>query len=304
VYLEMLKACDIACSPGLPDDFNRYRLPSRLVKSMAMAKPILTCRCGFGESLEHGRNAFLMDGRDPAEWAAVIALTRDATIRAEVGNRGQHFAREHFDAPRVAAALKRQFELQLAAPARSLAAGIATLETRTAGPRAAPAIRLGNRGPTPLRAAIRALAARTNHLDAVLHLGIRNPLDLDDYCRLGARRIHLVANSPELAAHVREFMGMEGSITVDEVAHFSEIQRSVEPSDYGLLVIEGNPPEMDTRFISRFRWVIVHAGNPGEFVAALAGAGFREIALPVDHGYLTPTSLFELETAVGTHASS
>jgi glycosyltransferase involved in cell wall biosynthesis len=304
VYLEMLKACDIACSPGLPDDFNRYRLPSRLVKSMAMAKPILTCRCGFGESLEHGHNAFLMDGEDPAEWAAVITLTRDAAIRADVGNRGQHFAREHFDAPRVAAALKRQFEHQLAAPPRNLAAGIATLETRTAGPRAAPAIRLGNRGPTPLRAAIRALAARTNHLDAVLHLGIRNPLDLDDYCRLGARRIHLVANSPELAAHVREFMGMEGSITVDEVAHFSEIQRSVEPSDYGLLVIEGNPPEMNTRFISRFRWVIVHAGNPGEFVAALAGAGFREIALPVDHGYLTPTLLFELEATAGTHASS
>ena len=299
IYMEMLKACDIACSPGLPDDFNRYRLPSRLVKAMAMAKPILTCRCGFGESLEHGHNAFLMHGEDPLAWVASIALTRDAAIRARVGKNGQHFARRNFDAPRVAAALKRQFEIQLATQPRTLASGISTTETRTVGPRSAPTIRFENRGPSPLRVAIRALATRTRRIDTVVHLGIRNRLELDDYCRLGARRIHLVADSPEMAVYFREFTGMEGTITVEEAADCNEVHGSAAPSDYGLLVIEA-AAEMHPRFVSRFRWVIVHARNPGEFVAPLAGAGFREINLPVDHGCLTPTFLFERETAPGT----
>ncbi len=300
-YLEMLKACDVVCSPGLPDDFNRYRLPSRLVKAMAMAKPILTCRCGFGESLEHGHNAFLMDGADPAAWVAPIALAHDAATRCQVGKRGRDFARENFDAPRVAAALKRQFEIQLAAPPRTLASSISTMETRTVGPRSAPTIRFENRGPSPLRAAIRTLATRTRRLDTVVHLGIQNRLELDDYCRLGAQRIHLIADSPEKAAYFREITGMTGTITVEEAADFNEV---TEPSDYGLLVIEATAPEMPARFMSRYRWVIVHVGNPGEFLAPLAGAGFREITLPMDHGCLIPTFLFERETAVSTLAPS
>ena len=304
IYLEMLKACDVVCSPGLPDDFNRYRLPSRLVKAMAMGKPILTCRCGFGESLQHGHNAFLMDGADPAAWVAPIALTRDPTLRCEIGTRGQHFARENFDAHRVAAALKRQFEIQLTLPPKTLASGISFLESGTAGSRKEPSIRIEKRGSSPLRAAIRVLATRTRRIDTVVHLGIRNRLELDDYCRLGARRIHLVADSPETAAYFREFTGMDGTITVEEAGSSNEDFDSTTPSDYGLLVIEGTAPEMHTRFMSRFRWVIIHAGNPGEFVAPLAGAGFRKIILPVDHGCLTPIFLFERETTVGTLAPS
>ena len=302
VYMEMLKACDIVCSPGLPDDFNRYRLPSRLVRAMAMAKPILTCRCGFGESLEHGHNAFLMEGEDPSSWAASIALTRDASIRSQVGERGRDFAREHFDATRVAAALKQQFELSLCQPLRTLATGITIAGNQEIRPK--PSIRLRNRNSSPLQPAIHALALRTHRLDTVVHLGSGKCDELEDYCRLGARRIHLVADSPKTAAYFCEFTDMDRTITVEEAGSSSEDLGSTTPSDYGLLVIEATAPEMHSRFVSRFRWVIIHAGNPGEFVALLAGAGFQKIILPVDHGCLTPIFLFERETAVGTLATS
>ena len=216
VYMEMLKACDIVCSPGLPDDFNRYRLPSRLVKAMAMAKPILTCRCGFGESLEHGGNAFLMDGADPAEWVASIQLTQDAALRYEVGKKGREFAQQHFEAPRVAAALKKQLELALTHPVRSLAAGIAFATGQPL--RDEPSIRIPNGDVSPLRSAIRTLAMRTHRLHTVVHIGAGKCTELEDYCRLGAKQITLVEPLSELASLLKNFGGHSGSIVIKQVA--------------------------------------------------------------------------------------
>jgi capsular polysaccharide export protein len=134
VYMEMLKASDVVCSPGLPDTFNRFRLPSRLVKAMAMAKPVLTCRCGFGESLEHGVNAFLMDGADPAQWAEAIAPCLNAEDRRRVGEGGRAFAMRHFRSDAVAAALKDKFVEMLLEPPRSLTDGMDFGSTKPSRP--------------------------------------------------------------------------------------------------------------------------------------------------------------------------
>jgi glycosyltransferase involved in cell wall biosynthesis/tetratricopeptide (TPR) repeat protein len=223
LYMEMLKACDIVCSPGLPDEFNRYRLPSRLVKAMAMAKPVLTCRHGFGESLEHGVNAFLMDGENPAEWADAIALCLNTSNRAQVGLQGQLFARQHFDSHRVAVALKQQFESILAEPPHSFASGVtltpdAYQEPSVVAIRSKPSIRFSNRYHSPLQFAIRTLALRTCRLDTVVHIGAGECNELEDYCRLGAKQITLVEPSPELAASLRKFESHDGKIAVKQVA--------------------------------------------------------------------------------------
>ncbi len=301
VYMEMLQACDVVCSPGLPDDFNRYRLPSRLVKAMAMAKPILTCGCGFGESLVHGGNAFLMDGADPAGWVAPIALTLDAATRCQVGKRGQRFAHENFDAARVAAALKCQFDIQLATQPRALATGISTTEIRTAGSRTGPSIRIENRSSSPLRLAIQALATRTSRIETVLCLGAKSCAELNDYLRLGARRIHLLVRSPEMAVCFRDYIGRDGRITVGEVAN-SDGDNALttnfrSPSDHGLLVIEtDHVPELHSELIIGFRWIAILSNSAATFAARLAGLGFQEIALPADHSCLARQFLFERPT--------
>jgi glycosyltransferase involved in cell wall biosynthesis len=109
-YLEILRAADVACSPGVCDDFTRYRLPSRLVKAMAMGKPILTANWGFGESLRNGVDAFLTEGNNPEDWTKTILNAMDARKREEVGRNGKKFADENFRAGPVSGKLLALFQ--------------------------------------------------------------------------------------------------------------------------------------------------------------------------------------------------
>jgi glycosyltransferase involved in cell wall biosynthesis len=109
-YLKMLQAADIVCSPGIEDDFTRYRLPSRLVKAMAMGKPILTAQWGFGESLRNGVNAFLTQGKRAEDWAPTILAAMDARKREEVGRSGKVFAEANFRPGPVGAKLLELFQ--------------------------------------------------------------------------------------------------------------------------------------------------------------------------------------------------
>ena len=303
LYMEMLKACDVVCSPGVPDDFNRYRLPSRLVKAMAMAKPILTCRWGFGESLEHNRNAFLTDGEDPASWAEVITLTGDASSRSEVGARGRDFALEHFDAVRVATALKLQFEQSLREAPHDLAARIEIPASDDARPR--PKIRLRSRHHSPLQPAIHALALQTHRLDTVVHIGTGECDELDDYCRLGARRIHLIVCSPHTTVSLRAAENRSGSMTCETLAgsagsDFTPSKMAAAlppPSCYDLLAVALDATAADwvasaeSAFFERFRWIfLTHLAAPVE--TQLTRIGFERVALPPNHTDLVPAVFF------------
>ncbi len=223
VYMEMLKACDVVCSPGVPDTFNRFRLPSRLVKAMAMAKPVLTCRCGFGESLENGVNAFLTEDNDPVVWAETIAMCLDEAKRAVVGSQGQAFARQHFDCDRVAKDLKNSFRMLLDAPPRSLVDGICQdtknpLMLGHVNSRKLAGIKLRDRYHSSMQDAIHAVASHDNRLDTVVHIGAGRCAEFDDYCRLGAGLVALVEASPVLAAGLRELENTNGSVIVKHAA--------------------------------------------------------------------------------------
>jgi FkbM family methyltransferase len=221
VYLEMLKACDIVCSPGLPDTFNRYRLPSRLVKAMAMGKPVLTCRCGFGESLEHGVNAFLTEGVDPDGWAWAILPALDAETRREVGEKGRIFARANFESDRVAISLKAAFEELMSRPKRSLSDGIEISPSTGNSSRTAKAGLNGHprsRYESTMQDAIHKLIASNSRPHTVVHCGAGRGSEVEDYCRMGAARILLIEASPPLAMELAKLTDLDGAITVKHAA--------------------------------------------------------------------------------------
>jgi FkbM family methyltransferase len=222
-YMEMLKACDVVCSPGIPDDFNRYRLPSRLVKAMAMGKPILTCRCGFGESLENNHNAFLTEGNQPADWVEPITACLDSTKRAEVGQNGRIFAEQHFDSDRVAAVLKMQFEAMMERPAHQLSDRI-SLHSAVSTPgktSRAPSVSKvlpSDRYRSTMQDAILPLKQRGIELGTVVHIGAGKCGELEDYCRLGAKQIVLVEPLPDLVASLRKYQDRFGKIVIHQMA--------------------------------------------------------------------------------------
>ena len=102
IYLSMMKAADVIAAPGYPDQFNRLRLSSRLVKAMALGKPIFTYECGFGESLVNLENAVLTKTEDPEEWRELLSKLRDQSLRLKIGKAARQFAEEHFDSRLVA----------------------------------------------------------------------------------------------------------------------------------------------------------------------------------------------------------
>lgn len=302
VYLEMLKACDIVCSPGLPDDFNRYRLPSRLVKAMAMAKPILTCRCGFGESLEHGHNAFLMDGEDPAAWAASIALTRDAAIRTRVGIHGQEFAKEHFASTRVALELKSLFEKSLTSPPQRLSGTIA-ISPDEQGPKAG--FRRRDLVVSSMNFAFQKLGRLTHRIDTVVHLGAGSCEEFDAYCRLGARQILLVESSARLAAGLRTLAGTNPAILVSEARVGADVALGELCADldlsgsHNLLVLEIDDRDFPSRWLAsstlqRFQWIATDMKNIAEeTIHGILTSGFEARTLQIDHSTSRQPALFE-----------
>jgi capsular polysaccharide export protein len=109
-YMNMLLACDVVCSPGIPDRFNLYRLPSRLVKAMFLSKAVLTSRCGFGSSLKHGFDGIIIDGKKPKDWAdAIFSCLNKSTLKG-IGEQGLYFARIHFEVKTVAKKLVNKFK--------------------------------------------------------------------------------------------------------------------------------------------------------------------------------------------------
>ncbi len=321
VYMEMLKACDIVCSPGLPDDFNRYRLPSRLVKAMAMAKPILTCRCGFGESLEHGGNAFLMDGEDPVGWATTIAATSDATLRCELGKRGQDFAREHFDATHVATALKKHFEAAGAKPAHTITANISVIASDVSGQpnitfRSRPSIKTHELFHSVLQPAVHALAMQTHRLGTVVHIGAHQPGELEDYCRLGAHQIFLVEEPIKAAGQSLRFDDIRNTTSINESIFFVDNMNTlsliatkrllqfdchmliVETENYWADILAATSP----KFLHRFRWIITRLVKTPvglDFAKTipveqhLNQAGFKRHPMSANYTKLTQSMLFE-----------
>lgn len=92
----ILRSADILVQPGRADDWNRYRVPSKLPEFFASGRPVLLPKINLGEVVEHGVNALVV-AEGTAENIA-NCLIQWLPLKAErdmIGIRGRNFARKH-----------------------------------------------------------------------------------------------------------------------------------------------------------------------------------------------------------------
>jgi glycosyltransferase involved in cell wall biosynthesis len=90
-----LAVADAYVQPGPPDDFNRYRLPSKLPEFLAMGRPVILPHCNIGNDLAHGENALLLEQGNAMEIVAHIEkLLSDRELAGRLGAGARRFAAE------------------------------------------------------------------------------------------------------------------------------------------------------------------------------------------------------------------
>jgi O-antigen biosynthesis protein len=88
-----LAIADAFVQPGARDEFNRYRLPSKLPEFLAMGRPVVLPNCNIGAELRHGVDALLLERGDGAEIAdAVESLIADPALAQRLGRAAREFA--------------------------------------------------------------------------------------------------------------------------------------------------------------------------------------------------------------------
>lgn len=104
---QLLSLADYFVQPGEPDEFNDYRLPSKLPEFFAIGRPVILPRTNLGRLTRHGTDAYVLDRADAAGISAAIReLQADAALRARLTEGARAFAREHFDWKKSARALE------------------------------------------------------------------------------------------------------------------------------------------------------------------------------------------------------
>jgi glycosyltransferase involved in cell wall biosynthesis len=93
-----LALADAFVQPGAADDFNRYRLPSKVPEFLAMGRPVVLPDCNIGHDLTDGQNALLLSEGNGLEIAAKVELLLDdVALRERLGAGARQFALEHLN---------------------------------------------------------------------------------------------------------------------------------------------------------------------------------------------------------------
>jgi glycosyltransferase involved in cell wall biosynthesis len=118
-----LALADAFVQPGAPDDFNRYRLPSKLPEFLAMGRPVILPACNLGNELVDGEDALVLKRGDALEIAARLErVIDDRGLAAGLGERARRFAVERLDWSRNAQRLTGFYREQIADRAAPVAA--------------------------------------------------------------------------------------------------------------------------------------------------------------------------------------
>ena len=111
-----LALADAFVQPGGPDEFNRYRLPSKLPEFLAMGRPVILPACNLGNELADGEQALLLRDGSALEIAARIdQLIDDRHLRDRLGDAARRFALDRLSWPENASRLAEFYGRQLAA---------------------------------------------------------------------------------------------------------------------------------------------------------------------------------------------
>jgi len=99
--------CDVLLIPSLHEG-----LPLSIVEAMACGRPIVSAAVGgIPEVVAHGEHGFLVEGREASRFAdSCLALIRDESLRAAMGERAAATAHSRLSAPTMADAYRRLYE--------------------------------------------------------------------------------------------------------------------------------------------------------------------------------------------------
>ena len=118
---EILQLADVFVQPGAADEFNDYRLPSKLPDFLAVGRPLILPATNLGLRLRDGIDALLLHRGDATEIADRVAeVLGDKDLADRLGRNGRRFAMENFNWHRSASGLERFYRDSLAAAATSM----------------------------------------------------------------------------------------------------------------------------------------------------------------------------------------
>ena len=118
---EILQLADVFVQPGAADEFNDYRLPSKLPDFLAAGRPLILPATNLGLRLRDGIDALLLHRGDATEIADRVAeVLHDKDLADRLGRNARRFALENFNWHRSASGLERFYRDSLAAAATSM----------------------------------------------------------------------------------------------------------------------------------------------------------------------------------------
>jgi glycosyltransferase involved in cell wall biosynthesis len=118
-----LALADAYVQPGAPNEFNRYRLPSKLPEFLAMGRPVVLPACNLGNELADGEQALLLREGTALEISARIEqLLDDRDLAARLGRAARQFALDRLSWPDNASRLADFYRRQLTARPGAVAA--------------------------------------------------------------------------------------------------------------------------------------------------------------------------------------
>ena len=100
MYLDVLLSAKYVVSIG-GGEFDKKRLPSRLVKSMQLGKVVIAPVVGFGKSLMDTNAGHVCFYNDAGEWLETLKNTQ-SSIGIDIENNAKSFAASNFDIENIA----------------------------------------------------------------------------------------------------------------------------------------------------------------------------------------------------------
>jgi glycosyltransferase involved in cell wall biosynthesis len=101
--IRVLQIASFFVQPGAPDEFNAYRLPSKIPECLAMARPVVMPKTNIGLRMRDNEDAVLMSQGDSEEIAAkLLFLIDNPSLASRIGANGRRFAIENFSWTRSA----------------------------------------------------------------------------------------------------------------------------------------------------------------------------------------------------------
>ena len=105
--MEVFSLADIFVQPGQPDEFNDYRLPSKLPDWLASGRPVILPATNVGLRLRDGVDCLLLHRGDRMEIAErVAALAREKELADRLAKSSRQFALQNFSWDRSAEGLE------------------------------------------------------------------------------------------------------------------------------------------------------------------------------------------------------